>query len=111
MESAEEKAHCSPLLLLAVECLGDSISGVPDFESIVSLDAAIQNMLAGATAMGFGSGLTSGQAMDSVALRALFLLDKNEFALCFVNIGTVREHKDSKRIRPAPTAFFSTLGF
>jgi hypothetical protein len=48
--------------------------------------------------------------MDSVALRALFHLDKNELALCFVNIGTVREHKVSKRVRPAPTAFFSTLG-
>ena len=110
LESAEGKAHRSPLLLLAIACLGNSISGVPDIERIVSLGAAIQNMLVSATAMGFGSGLTSGQAMDSVALRALFQLDKNELALCFVNIGTVREHKVSKRVRPSPSAFLSTLG-
>lgn len=110
LESAEEKAHRSPLLLLAIACLNDSISGVPPIERIVSLGAAIQNILVSATAMGFGSGLTSGQAMDSVALRALFQLDKNELALCFVNIGTVREHKVSKRVRPSPSAFLSTLG-
>lgn len=110
LESAEEKAHRSPLLLLAIACLGDSISGIPHVERIVSLGAAIQNMLVTATAMGFGSGLTSGQAMDSVALRTLFQLDKNELALCFVNIGTVKEHKASKRVRPQPSAFLSTLG-
>jgi nitroreductase len=98
------------MLLLAVACLGDSVSGVPDFERIVSLGAAIQNMLVSATAMGFGSGLTSGQAMNSVALRALFQLSPDESALCFVNIGTVREHKASKRARPTPSDILSTLG-
>jgi nitroreductase len=110
LESAEEKAHRSPLLLLAVACLGDSVSGVPNFERIVSLGAAIQNMLVSATAMGFGSGLTSGQAMDSNALRGLFQLSSDESALCFVNIGTVREHKVSKRARPMVSDFLSILG-
>ena len=99
----------APLLLLAVACLGNQDSGIPAFEQLVSLGAAIQNLLLGATAMGFGSGLTSGQAMDAEPLRALFRLGSNESAVCFVNIGTVSEHKCSKRARPERNAFVSTL--
>ena len=109
LESAAEKAHRAPLLLLAVACLGNQHSGIPAAEQMVSLGAAIQNLLLGATAMGFGSGLTSGQAMDAEPLRALFQLGRNESAVCFVNIGTVSEHKRSKRARPEPRAFVSTL--
>ena len=109
LQSAAEKAHRAPLLLLAVACLGNQDSGIPACEQLVSLGAAIQNLLLGATAMGFGSGLTSGQAMDAEPLRALFRLGSNESAVCFVNIGTVSEHKRSKRARPERNAFVSTL--
>jgi nitroreductase len=109
LESAAEKAHRAPLLLLAVACTGHPDSGIPALEQLVSLGAAIQNLLLGATALGFGSGLTSGQAMDSEPLRALFRLGSNESAVCFVNIGTVSEHKRSKRARPERDAFVSTL--
>lgn len=107
--SAAEKAHRAPLLLLAVACLGNQDGGIPALEQLVSLGAAIQNLLLGATAMGFGSGLTSGQAMDAEPLRALFRLGSSESAVCFVNIGTVSEHKRSKRARPERSAFVSTL--
>ena len=109
LQSAAEKAHRAPLLLLAVACLGNQDSGIPALEQLVSLGAAIQNLLLGATAMGFGSGLTSGQAMDADPLRALFRLGSNESAVCFVNIGTVSEHKRGKRARPERNAFVSTL--
>ena len=100
IESAADKAHRAPLLLLAVACPANPDRGIPAIEQYVSLGAAIQNLLLGATAMGFGSGLTSGQAMDSTALRTLFRLTANESAVCFVNIGMVGEHKVSKRVRP-----------
>lgn len=110
MESAAEKAHRAPLLLLALACPGNANSGIPEMERLVSLGAAIQNLLLGATAMGFGSGLTSGQAMDCAAMRELFQLDAAESAVCFVNIGTVSQHKASKRVRPGVSALLSTLG-
>ncbi|RFO96710.1 nitroreductase [Rhodoferax lacus] len=110
LESAAEKAHRAPLLLLAVACAADASSGIPEGEQLVSLGAAIQNVLLGATAMGFGSGLTSGQAMHSAHLRALFGLAANESAVCFVNIGTVTEHKASKRLRPVASDLLTTLG-
>lgn len=110
MESAAEKAHRAPLLLLAVACSGNPDSGIPENEQLVSLGAAIQNLLLGATAMGFGSGLTSGQAMETMPMRTLFQLCTGESAVCFINIGTVREHKASKRVRPGVATFLSTLG-
>jgi nitroreductase len=110
IESAAEKAHRAPLLLLAVACPGNPDSGIPELEQLVSLGAAIQNLLLGAAAMGFGSGLTSGQAMETVPMRTLFQLATGESAVCFINIGTVREHKASKRVRPEVGTFLSTLG-
>jgi nitroreductase len=110
IESAAEKAQRAPLLLLAVACSGHPDSGIPEFEQLVSLGAAIQNLLLGATALGFGSGLTSGQAMDTAPMRALFQLGAEESAVCFINIGTVSVHKASKRVRPGVESFLSTLG-
>ncbi|HJV59715.1 MAG TPA: nitroreductase family protein [Albitalea sp.] len=41
---------------------------------MVSMGAAIQNMLLGAHALGFGGGLTSGRAMSSPRLRQLIVI-------------------------------------
>ena len=65
IESAREKAHRAPLLLVAIACLGPREPDTPPLERMVSMGAAIQNLLLGAHAMGFGAGLTSGQAMAS----------------------------------------------
>ena len=54
--------------LCAVACLGRREPDTPALERMVSMGAAIQNMLLGAHAMGFGAGLTSGKAMASSRL-------------------------------------------
>ena len=56
---ARDKAHRAPLLMLAVACLGPREPDTPMLERMVSMGAAIQNLLLGAHAMGFGAGLTS----------------------------------------------------
>lgn len=106
---AREKAHRSPLLMLVVV---DGERGDPDvdlFERLVSTGCALQNMLLMATALGYGSALTSGKALKSAGLRTLFGLQPAEHALCFVSVGTVQSRK-SARLRPAPADFVSTLG-
>jgi nitroreductase len=103
-----EKAHRSPLLLLVIV---DGQRGDADIdlaERIVSAGCAVQNMLLMATALGYGSALTSGKALKSDGLRRLFGLAPGEQALCFVSIGTVQSRK-SARLRPAPGDFVSTL--
>ncbi|MEO7954164.1 MAG: nitroreductase family protein [Polaromonas sp.] len=105
---AREKAHRSPLLMLVVV---DGERGDPDIdlaERMVSTGCALQNMLLMATALGFGSALTSGKALKSAGLRTLFGVNTVEHALCFVSVGTVQSRK-STRLRPAPADFVSTL--
>lgn len=126
LESAREKAHRAPLLLLAIARLTDCTSDLPigssrgvhhpqasaievnDAERLVSLGCAIQNMLLSAQAAGYGAGLTSGQAMTSPHLRALFGLQANEVAVCCINIGTVSKPKPP-RLRPQVADFVTTL--
>ncbi len=106
---AREKAYRSPLLLLAVVDGQRGDPGIDLSERIVSAGCAVQNMLLMATALGYGSALTSGKALKSAGLRALFALTAGEHALCFVSIGTVETRKPL-RLRPAPADFVTRLG-
>ncbi len=108
LAQAREKAQRSPLLLLLVV---DGLRGDPDIdlaERIVSAGCAVQNMLLMATALGFGSALTSGKALKFDGLRQLFGLADGEQALCFVSLGTVQSHRPA-RPRPAPCDFVTSL--
>ena len=108
LQQAREKAFRAPLLMLLV--VQDKSGDVDiDFaERVISAGCAVQNMLLMATALGFGSALTSGKALKSNALRTLFALTADEHALCFVSMGTVDRSKPTS-IRPAPEQYVSTL--
>lgn len=106
--SAKEKAHRAPFLMLAVARLGSAVPDIPVMERLVSLGGAIQNILLCAHAMGYGAGLTSGQAMSSPRLRELFRLADGEHPVCCVNVGTVSKKKP-QRVRPHARDFSSTL--
>jgi nitroreductase len=108
IEAAREKAHRAPLLMLAVVRLGTQPQDVTDAERLVSLGAALQNLLLGAHALGFGSGLVSGRAIGSPRLRQLFALADDEQPVCFVNVGTTTRPKPP-RVRPASGLFCSVL--
>ncbi|MDP2007559.1 MAG: nitroreductase family protein [Rubrivivax sp.] len=100
LAQAREKAYRAPLLMLAVACLGPREPDIPALERMVSMGAALQNLLLGAHALGYGAGLTSGQAMASPQLRRLCALAEGETPVCCVNIGTAT--RCSKRLRPRP---------
>jgi len=107
-EAAREKAHRAPLLMLAVARLDEADTEVPAPERWISLGCAIQNMLLTAHAMGYGSALTSGQALASPRLHRLFGLAPGEVPVCFVNVGTVSASKPM-RLRPDVQRFVSWL--
>jgi nitroreductase len=65
-------------------------------------------MLLMATALGFGSALTSGKALKASGLRALFGLGQGDHALCFVSVGAVQSRKPL-RARPATVDYVQTL--
>ncbi|MDO8251556.1 MAG: nitroreductase family protein [Rhodoferax sp.] len=131
IENAREKAHRAPFLMLAIARLTErdapkdstptdsapargaqhpeaSEAEVSDAERLVSFGCAIQNIVLSAHAAGFGTGLTSGQAMASPHLRTLFGLQANEQAVCCINIGTVSKHKPP-RLRPVLADYVSEL--
>jgi len=105
---AREKAFRAPVLMLAVVRLGRPDDEVPAAERLLSAGCAIQNMLLMATALGYGSALTSGKALPSPGLRRLFGLQDDEQAVCFVSIGTAVKRKPGRQ-RPQPGQFLSTL--
>ncbi|OGB86456.1 MAG: nitroreductase [Burkholderiales bacterium RIFOXYD2_FULL_59_8] len=108
IEQAREKAFRAPFLALAIARLGPCEPDIAPLERMVSVGAAIQNFLLCAHSMGFGSSLTSGQAMHSAALRQLFALTEGEQAVCCINVGTVIKRKPA-RLRPDVAAFVSSL--
>lgn len=112
IEEARLKAWRAPWVALAIARLRDDEEGdagaIPAAERLVSLGAAIQNLLLAAHSMGFGSGLTSGRAMESARVRGLFGVQPQEQAVCFVNVGTVAAHRPVLP-RPAPARFVSWL--
>jgi nitroreductase len=109
VEQARDKAYRAPVLLLAVVDgqRGDPAVGLN--ERILSAGCAVQNLLLMATALGFGSALTSGKALTSSGLRALFGLHGGEQALCFISLGTVLSRK-AARVRPGPADYLTSLG-
>lgn len=109
VEQAQEKAHRGPLLMLVVVNGNCGDPGIDLYERIVSTGCAVQNILLLATALGYGSALTSGKAVKSTALRTLFGLVDADHALCFISIGTVQSRKKSARQRPVPDDYVSTL--
>ena len=108
IEAAAAKANRAPLLIAVVAKLGPVEPHIPPLERMVSVGAAVQNILLMAHSMGFGCGLASGRAMDSAGMRALFRLQAGEEAVCFINVGTESPKKPG-RTRPDPAAFVSTL--
>jgi nitroreductase len=105
--SARAKALHAPCLLVAI--LVDAPgTAIPVEEKLVSLGCALQNVLLAAQALGYASGLASGGALDTPAMRRLLALEPHERAVCFVGIGT-GEAKKSPRVRPQPEQFFTSL--
>ena len=101
---ANDKAFRGPVLILAIADLRADEPDVPPFERLVSLGATIQNLLLAAQARGYASGLSSGRAMGSHALRQAFGLAEGEHAVCFISLGTAQRRKPPRE-RPAVDRF------
>jgi nitroreductase len=108
LAKAREKGFRSPFLaLLVVDAeKGDAEIGL--VERLISAGCAAQNTLLMATALGFGSALTSGKAVGSQVLRRFFGLSDSEQAVCFLSIGTALAHGKSK-VRPQVADYVSHL--
>jgi nitroreductase len=102
----KEKAQRAPMLLLLVVDLEKGDQQIDLMERLISAGCALQNMLLLATAMGYGSALTSGKALKSKALHEGFGLKQGEHAVCFLSMGTVLAQAP-KKLRKNTREFFS----
>ena len=107
MNQARAKADRAPLLLLLVvdEAKGDC--KVDLNERLISAGCAVQNVLSCATAMGFGSAVTSGKALKSDSFRKGLGLIHQTHAICFISVGSFNCTQPNK-VRPIADDFFST---
>ena len=101
-----EKAQRAPMLLLLIVDLEKGDQQIDLMERLISAGCALQNMLLLATAMGYGSALTSGKALKSKALREGFGLKQGEHAVCFLSMGTELAQAP-KKLRKNTREFFS----
>ena len=108
VQEARDKAFRGPLLLLAIANYQDAGSDISRQEKLISLGCAIQNILLSAYSMGFGSGLSSGRALQSERIAKLFQLSDQEEPICFITIGTVLKQKPD-RIRPSLSQYHSVF--
>lgn len=108
LQAARDKAHRSPFLVAVIARLAPTEAHIHELERMVSVGAAVQNVLLAATGMGFGSGLASGRAMATVHIRKLFALQEGEEAVCFLQVGTVSKPKPPRQ-RLEPRDFISHL--
>ncbi len=108
VQLARAKAHNCPLVMLAIARFGEPDAEVSNLERVVSLGAAIQNLLLAAHGMGLAGGLAGGWALRSHHLRELFGLAPGEHPVCFVLFGTALGREPS-RPRPTRDAFVSEL--
>ncbi|MCA1854416.1 nitroreductase family protein [Massilia oculi] len=106
-EAAAKKAFHAPCVIAAV-LVDETGNRIPVAEKLVSLGCAIQNMLILAQALGFGSGLASGAAMNVAGMRRLLRLAPYEQAVCFIGFGTGSPAR-APRERPAAERFVSYL--
>ena len=108
-DDARAKAQRSPFLAIAILRGGPAEADIPLNERLISLGAAIQNILIGANALGFGAGLTSGKAMSSEPVRRLLNLEATESAICCINIGTAARAPRARSKSRADTAEFISV--
>lgn len=106
---AREKAFHAPFLMLLIVDEGEPAHEIDACERVLAAGCAVQSILLLATAMGYGTALTSGKALKSNCLRDSLGLRLTERAICFLNVGTV-ESKRPFKPRPNENQFVNVWG-
>jgi nitroreductase len=88
IERAREKAFNGACLIAVIARIRTDVPDVPAHEQWVSVGAALQNILLGAMALGFGGMIVSGDKIASFALQNGLGVRPEELLLGFVAIGT-----------------------
>jgi nitroreductase len=108
LDRERQKALNAPTLLVACARLHDGMADIPVSEQLVSVGAAIQNLLLAAHALGFGAILLSGEKTRDPLVRDAFGLGSDEMLVGFISIGTPDPSHHPLKHRRAVEAYLST---
>lgn len=108
LEEVRKKAFRAPLLMLLTVNIGPELGDVPPSERYLSAGCAVQNLLLQAQALGYGSCLSSNDAISSQPVRAFFKLSPADEPVCLVSVGTPMWLRHFKP-RPKPAFFVRHL--
>lgn len=88
IEKERGRAHNAPALIAVLLERMDDHPTTPVSEQLVSLGAAVQNILLAAHARGYGAMMTSGRKVRSGIVRDAFCRRPNQQLVGFISIGT-----------------------
>lgn len=98
LENEEKRFLRAPLVIAVISRVVKN-PGAPEWEQILSVGAACQNLILAATALGYGANWITEWYGYSEGVRRLLRLAPNERVAGFVYVGTAREKPD-ERERP-----------
>jgi nitroreductase len=107
LERAQGRALNSPTVLAAILRTVPAHERVSIDEQLISMGAALQNILLASHALGFAAMITSGRKISSRILQGSFCAATNERLMCFVSIGTPAVRARHKDIPPFEEHFAS----
>jgi nitroreductase len=84
-------------LVVAVVCRADPAARKPEFEQVLSVGAACMNLVAAATAMGFGAIWLTGWAAYDPRAHAVLGVAAGEKVAGFIHIGTTQRASPERR--------------
>ena len=89
LDREREKALNGPSLLVVCARIKSDVDAIPVHEQLVSVGAAVENLLLAAHALGYGAMLLSGEKARDSLVRAAFDLQPDEILIGFISIGSV----------------------
>ncbi len=101
LERERDKARSAPVLLVVCARPQRDRAGIPEYEQLIAVGAAIQNLLLAAHNMGYGASLLSGEKARDPLVRASLGLLADEILVGFLSIGSIaksppaRPHRDA----------------
>ena len=96
----------SPMIVVAVAKIDDTVANVPPIEQAVATGIAAYNIIVAAQAKGFGGILLTGKNAQDSNVKAALGLDETDEIVSFVYLGTPIKQGSDKR-RPEASQFLT----
>ncbi|MEE2689341.1 MAG: nitroreductase [Pseudomonadota bacterium] len=106
IEKERNRPMRSPMIVVAVAKIDDTVANVPPIEQVVATGIAAYNLIVAAQAKGYGGILLTGKNAQDPNVKAALGLEETDEIVSFVYLGTPIKQVSDKR-RPNAAQFMS----